>query len=140
MVQQQPEGYQSGLTWRKSALAMLLAMAVTPYRVTPARIGNSSGLRLPAAFYRDHPQFAGAAGQVEVLSDDTLLLRLESQDQQDSEVEEESLMLGLFLDFLSRQALTAEGGPVPYTEAMAAQDEELLAGVTVDAADQTGGA
>jgi len=140
MVQQQPEGYQSGLTWRKSALAMLLAMAVTPYRVTPARIGNSSGLRLPAAFYRDHPQFAGAAGQVEVLSDDTLLLRLESHDQQDSEVEEESLMLGLFLDFLSRQALTAEGGPVPYTEAMAAQDEELLAGVTVDAADQTGGA
>ena len=116
------------------------AMAVTPYRVTPARIGNSSGLRLPAAFYRDHPQFAGAAGQVEVLSDDTLLLRLESQEQQDSEAEEESLMLGLFLDFLSRQALTDEGGPVPYTEAMAAEDEELLAGVTVDAADETGGA
>ena len=49
-------------------------------------------------------------------------------------------MLGLFLDFLSRQALSAEGGPVPYTEAMASEDEELLAGVTVDAADQTGGA
>jgi len=119
---------------------MLLAMAVTPYRVTPARIGNSSGLRLPAAFYRDHPQFAGAAGQVEVLSDDTLLLRLESPEQQDSEAEEEGLMLGLFLDFLSRQALSAEGGSVPYTEAMAAEDEELLAGVTVDAADETGGA
>ena len=51
-------------------------MAVSPYRVTPARIGNSSGLRLPAAFYRDHPQFAGAAGQVEVLDDSTLLLPL----------------------------------------------------------------
>jgi hypothetical protein len=36
-----------------------------------ARIGNSSGLRLPAAFCRDHPQFTGAAGQVEVLSDNT---------------------------------------------------------------------
>jgi antitoxin PrlF len=47
-------------------------MAVRPYRVTPARIGNSSGLRLPAAFYRDHPQFAGAGGQVEVLDDSTL--------------------------------------------------------------------
>ena len=33
-------------------------MAVSPYRVTPARIGNSTCLRLPAAFYRDHPQFA----------------------------------------------------------------------------------
>jgi hypothetical protein len=28
-------------------------MAVSPYCVTPARIGTSSGLRLPAAFYRD---------------------------------------------------------------------------------------
>ena len=109
-------------------------MAVSPYRVTPARIGNSSGLRLPAAFYRDHPQFAGAAGQVEVLDDRTLLLRLEPEEQQQGEAEEDSLMLGLFLDFLSRQALTADQGPVLYTEAMAADDDELLAGVTVDAA------
>jgi hypothetical protein len=50
------------------------------------------------------------------------------------------LMLGLFLDFLSRQALTAEQGPVSYTEAMATEDEELLAGVTVDAADEQLGA
>jgi antitoxin PrlF len=111
---------------------VLLAMAVSPYRVTPARIGNSSGLRLPAAFYRDHPQFAGAAGQVEVLNDTTLLLRLEPEEQQGEAEEEDSLMLGLFLDFLSRQALTAEQGPVPYTEAMAEEDEELLAGVVVD--------
>jgi hypothetical protein len=33
-------------------------MAVSPYRVTPARIGNSSGLRLPAAFYRDRCCYA----------------------------------------------------------------------------------
>ena len=115
-------------------------MAVTPYRVTPARIGNSSGLRLPAAFYRDHPQFAGVAGQVEVLDDSTLLLRLEPQEPQQGEVEEESLLLGLFLDFLGRQALTSDPGPVLYTEAMAADDEELLAGVTVEAADEPLGA
>jgi antitoxin PrlF len=107
-------------------------MTASPYRVTPARIGNSSGLRLPAAFYRDHPRFAGAAGQVEVLNDTTLLLRLEPDEQPRSEADENSLMLGLFLDFLSRQALSADQGPAPYTEAMAADDEELLAGVTVD--------
>ncbi len=107
-------------------------MASTPYRVTPARIGNSSGLRLPAAFYRDHPQFTGAAGQVEVLSDNTLLLRLESPDPQNSDTEEDSLMLGLFLDFLSRQALSSDQAPVIYTEAMAAEDDDLLAGVMVD--------
>jgi antitoxin PrlF len=49
-------------------------------------------------------------------------------------------MLGLFLDFLSRQALTSDQGPVIYTEAMAADDDELLAGVTVDAADEPLGA
>ena len=111
-------------------------MAVSSYRVTHARIGNSSGLRLPAAFSRDHPQFAGAAGQVEVLDDSTLLLRLDPEQQREGVEEEEaaSLMLGLFLDFLSRQALTSDPGPVLYTEAMAADDDELLAGVTVDAA------
>lgn len=81
-----------------------------------------------------------AAGQVEVLNDTTPLLRLDPEEQPQGEADEDSLMLGLFLDFLSRQALTAEQGPVPYTEAMAAEDEELLAGVTVDAADETGGA
>jgi len=115
-------------------------MAVTPYRVTPARIGNSSGLRLPAAFYRDHPQFAGAAGQAEVLDENTLLLRLEPEEPQQVEAEEDSLLLGLFLDFLSRQALTSDPGPVLYTEAMAADDDELLAGVTVEAADEPLGA
>ncbi len=39
-------------------------------------------------------------------------------------------MLGLCLDLLSREALTAAAGPVPYAEAMAAEDDELLADVT----------
>ena len=107
-------------------------MADSPYRVTPARIGNSSGLRLPASFYRDHPQFAGAAGQIEVLQDSTLLLRLEPVAPEGDESEDDSLMLGLFLDFLTRQALTDPDGPVLYSEAMAAEDEDLLAGVSVD--------
>ena len=117
-----------------------MAMAVTPYRVTPARIGNSSGLRLPAAFFRDHPQFAGAACQLEVLVDNTLLLRLEPSQQQQSEAEDDSLMLGLFLDFLSRQALTTDQGPVFYNEAMALEDGELLRGVTLDPSDEGRGA
>jgi antitoxin PrlF len=115
-------------------------MASTPYCVTPAQIGNSSGLRLPAAFYRDHPQFAGAAGQVEVLSDNTLLLRLESPESENSDTEEDSLMLGLFLDVLSRQALSTDQAPVLYTEAMAAEDDDLLAGVSVDAGQEAPGA
>ncbi len=69
-----------------------------------------------------------------------MLLSLEPEEQQPGEAEEDSLMLGLFLDFLSRQALSADQGPVLYTEAMAADDDELLAGVTVDAAGEPLGA
>ncbi len=36
----------AALTGCKSGCAVLLAMAVTPYPVIPARIGHSSGLRL----------------------------------------------------------------------------------------------
>ncbi len=107
-------------------------MTASPYRVTAAQIGNSSGLRLPAAFYRDHPQFQGAPGQVEVLSGNTLLLRLEPQVQADTEPEDESLLLGLFLDFQTRQAMMGDPGPRLYSEAMAADDDALLAGVEVD--------
>jgi antitoxin PrlF len=77
---------------------------------------------------------------VEVLADSTLLLRLEPEEQQQGEAQDDTLMLGLFLDFLSRQALTSDQAPVLYTEAMAADDDELLAGVTVDAAGEPLGA
>ena len=77
---------------------------------------------------------------MEVLDDTTLLMRLEPEEQQQAEADEDSLMLGLFLDFLSRQALASDQGPVLYSEAMAADDEELLAGVTVEAADEPLGA
>ena len=69
-----------------------------------------------------------------------LLLLLEPEAQLQGEAEEDSLMLELFLDFLSRQALTADQGPLLYTEAMAADDDELLAGASVDATDETHGA
>jgi hypothetical protein len=49
-----------------------------------------------------------------------------------AEPEDGSPMLGLCLDLLTRGALTAAAGPVPYTEAMAAEDDGLLADVTVD--------
>jgi antitoxin PrlF len=75
-----------------------------------------------------------------VLDDTTLLLRLEPADQQEGETEDDSLMLGLFLDFLSRQALTTKDGPVHYTEVMAAEDDDLLAGVTVEAGEEEAGA
>lgn len=110
-------------------------MAASPCRVSATRIGNSSGLRLPARFYRDHAQFEGASGQVDVLSETTLLLHLEPEPQAEDAPEEDSLMLGLFLDFLTCQALSAEAGPMLDTEAMARDDDDLLDGVNLAADD-----
>jgi hypothetical protein len=42
-----------------------------------------------------HPRFAGAAGQVEVQNVTTLLLRLDPEEQQQTDADEDSLMLGL---------------------------------------------
>jgi len=58
----------------------------------------------------------GSLGLHQVLSNDTMLLRFDPTQRQDAEPEDESLMLGLFLDLLTREALTAAAGPVTYTE------------------------
>jgi hypothetical protein len=49
-----------------------------------------------------------------------------------AEPEDGSPMLNLLLDPLNREALTAAAGPVPYTKAIASEDDGLLADVTVD--------
>ncbi|MEE3718564.1 hypothetical protein V2H45_17630 [Tumidithrix elongata RA019] len=107
-------------------------MTAKTYPLTPAKIGNASGFRLPASFYRDHPQFVNAAGWVEMLSDDTLLVKLEPNQVNLDEEDEQELMLSLFLDFITKDALQTPSNLEPYTEAMAQADDELLAGVVID--------
>ena len=55
-----------GWRWRlrreKALTNRACGMSTSRYHITASQIGNSSGLRLPAAFYRDHPQFQGASG------------------------------------------------------------------------------
>ena len=50
--------------------------------------------------------------------------------------EENNKFVGLFLDGLSPQGQKAAQEPLLYTEAMAAEDDELLAGVSVDNEEQ----
>ena len=54
--------------------------------------------------------------------------------------EENIHFVGLFLDGLSPQGQKAAQEPVLYTEAMAAEDDDLLAGVSVDNEEQALGA
>ncbi len=99
------------------------------YTLSPAKIGNSSGFRLPVSFYRDNPQFANATGWVEVLADDTLLIKFEPVATESEDDEGDELILSLFLDFITKDALKNRDRLEEYTEAMAQDDDELLAGV-----------
>jgi antitoxin PrlF len=104
-------------------------MNKSTYKASWAKIGNSSGYRLSASFFKEHIQFAESDGVVEVIDDNTLLFRRLPKSQEDEESDE--LMLSLFLDFLTKQALANSDEIEEYTEAMAAEDEELMAGVEI---------
>jgi antitoxin PrlF len=110
---------------------MELIMTNPTYPLAPAKIGNAAGFCLPASFYRDHPQFVNATGWVEVLSDDTVLVKLEPQPIEPV-YDSEDLMLSLFLDFITKDALTNPENLEAYTEEMSDDDDELLAGVVID--------
>lgn len=104
-------------------------MANKEYRVAWAKIGNASGFRMSADFFKDNPQLKDAEGAVEVIAPDTLLVRLQSREV---EQQKDELMLSLYLDFLTKQALSNEDELEEYTEEMAAEDEELMAGVEIE--------
>lgn len=106
-------------------------MARKTYKASWARIGNSSGYRLSGSFFKENPQFAEVGGTVQVIDADTLLIRRAVQPQQ--EQDEDELMLSLFLDFLMRQSLADPLEIEAYTKEMVAEDDELIAGVELDA-------
>ncbi|MBU7582789.1 MAG: hypothetical protein KAF91_07740 [Nostoc sp. TH1S01] len=101
------------------------------YRITHAKVGNQDGFRLPRAFSKDYPQLANASGYIEVLSDNTLLVRLDT-DNVDNADETEGIMMSLFLDFLMKEAMKNPNTLVPYTEEMSNEMDDLLKDVMLD--------
>ncbi len=109
-------------------------MAAKPnknYSISPAKIGNQDGFRLPRAFSRDYPHLVAASGYVEVLDDNTLLVRLNPKETS-QEDDSESLTMSLFLDTLMKEVIKEPSSVVPYTEEMSEEISELLSDVTLD--------
>jgi antitoxin PrlF len=100
------------------------------YSIRSTKIGNSAGFRLPAEFYREHPQFAGADGWIEVLSPDTAIVRIVPPDDNDDD-EEDSVMMRLFLDFALTEALR-NNTLQPYTVEMSEAAHKLIDGVELE--------
>ncbi len=103
------------------------------YSISPAKIGSQDGFRLPKAFSHDHPHLVTAKGYIEMVDQRTFLVHFDPDDDPDNEPDEdESVMLKLFLDTLMKFAQDDPDSLTPYTQQMADEMDELLAGVTVD--------
>ncbi|BAY34614.1 hypothetical protein NIES2107_65190 [Nostoc carneum NIES-2107] len=100
------------------------------YKIRSTKIGNSAGFRLPAEFYREHPQFANASGWIEVLSPDTAIVKIIPESVEDED-EEDSLMMRLFLDFAMTEALK-NNSLQPYTTEMSEIAHQFIAGVEIE--------
>ena len=100
------------------------------YPVSPAKIGNQDGYRLPRAFSKDHPELVGASGHLEVLDENTLLVRLDPVEK--VKEDDDDVMMSLFLDFLMKSAVEEPESLIPYTNQMSQEANELLAGVEID--------
>jgi antitoxin PrlF len=100
------------------------------YRVTHAKVDNQDGFRLPSAFFKDFPHLAKASGYLEVVSQNTLLIRLDIEDVESDK--EDSLMMSLFLDFIMKDIIQNPSKLVPYTQEMSDYMDDLLADVTID--------
>ncbi|MEL6161437.1 MAG: hypothetical protein AAFQ40_02940 [Cyanobacteria bacterium J06623_5] len=105
-------------------------MSGKSYKVSWAKIGNSSGYRLASDFFKENPNFVGADGLVQVIGPDTVLFSL--QKSEGEEQAEDELMLKLYFDFLMKQALTSPDELEEYTAQMAEEDDLLTAGVELD--------
>jgi len=106
-------------------------MADKIYPITHAKVGNQDGFRLPRAFSKEYPHLANASGYIEVLSENTLLVRLESGSVDEAD-ETEGVMMSLFLDFLMKNAMQNPSELVAYTKEMSDEMDDLLTDVLVD--------
>ena len=101
------------------------------YNINSAKIGNQKGFRLPNAFYKDNPHFSDTSGQIEVIDEQTLLIRLDTKEEIEEE-NDESVMMSLFLNFLMKDAVTSPEKLIPYTEQMSDEIDQLLVDVILE--------
>jgi antitoxin PrlF len=106
-------------------------MTAKNYPITPAKIGNQDGFRLPQEFSKDYPHLVSVNGHVEVLDKNTILIRLDANEETEDN-DNETLMMSLFLDTLLKEVIKDPSSLVPYTEEMSKEMDNLLEGVTLE--------
>ena len=97
------------------------------YRATATSTGNSKGLRLDAALYREHPEFARGQFDVDVIAPGRLLVRARQPTDPGADPVFEA-----FFAFLDHQMTTQPARITPFSAQDLAGVETLLEGVTAD--------
>lgn len=69
---------------------------------TVVAVGNSRGMRLPAGFFRAHPEFSGKV-QVTVVADGTVLVSARPPSRRKPKEDEGDPLVAGFLRFLDKQ-------------------------------------
>jgi hypothetical protein len=99
------------------------------YRASAAAVGNSKGLRLDGALFREHPEFANGTFEVDVIAPGRMLVRAKAhavtQETQDP-------VLDAFLGFLGHQMASRPDLLTGMTASDLREVDELVAGVEVD--------
>lgn len=101
------------------------------FHATATKVGNSKGLRLDAALFRAHPEFASGEYAVDVIAPGRLLVRAEMRDDA-SAVEEADPVLGAFLAFMEQQVAANPGMLSAFDPAQLALVASLVEGVDAD--------
>ena len=107
-------------------------MSSKNYQITPGKIGDRDAFHLSPDFSQDYPDIAKSSGYVQVLSENTLLVRLDTNALEGEEDDDESVTMSLFLEFLMKYAMKNPDKLVAYTEEMSAEIDNLLTDVTID--------
>lgn len=99
------------------------------FHATATKNGHSKGLRLDAALYREHPEFASGTFEVDVIAPGRMLVRAQATTADGADADP---IFGAFLAFMEQSMATNPGALMPLRADDVARAAALVAGMTVD--------
>lgn len=89
-------------TYKKAAKNMALVKHKEQYEGTVVQVGNSRGMRLPAVFFRAHPEFEGKV-KVTVVADGAILVSAKPTPKRKTPDDDGDPVVASFLQFMQQQ-------------------------------------